>query len=209
MIQRVYDQCKQCALLNDVIVGTDDDRILEHVQNFGGKAMMTSAAHQSGTDRCNEVAQRLYANYDLIVNIQGDEPFINPEQISELVNVFNGTKIEIGTLAKKITNLNLLKDRSCPKAIFDKGGIALNFCREITTFPKKQPYFKHIGIYAYKTKILNEICKLPQSKNEKKERLEQLRWLDNGCEIKVGITTFESMSVDTPEDIIRIEAKMR
>ena len=93
--------------------------------------------------------------------------------------------------------------------MFDKDGIALNFCREITSFSKKQSYFKHIGIYAYKTKVLNEICKLTQSKNEKKEGLEQLRWLDNGCEIKVGITTFESMSVDTPEDIIRIEAKMR
>ena len=209
MIQRVYEQCKKCSLLSEVIVATDDQKIYNHVLEFGGKAMMTLKTHKSGTDRCNEVAQKLYANYDLIVNIQGDEPFINPKQISELVNVFNDPKIKIGTLAKKITNIDLLKDKNCPKAIFDKDGVALNFCREITSSSKNQSYFKHIGIYAFKTKVLNEICKLPQSKNEDCENLEQLRWLDNGCEIKVGITTFDSMSVDTPEDIIRIEAKMK
>ena len=209
MIQRVYEQCKKCSLLSKVIVATDDKRIYNHVLGFGGEAMMTSETHESGTERCNEVAQKFYVNYDLIVNIQGDEPFIDPKQISELVNVFNNTKIEIGTLAKKITNLDIIKDRNCPKVSFDKDGIALNFCREISDFSKKQSYFKHIGIYAYKTKVLNEICKLRQSNNEKKESLEQLRWLDNGCEIKVGVTTFESMSVDTPEDILRIEAEMR
>jgi len=209
MIQRVYEQCKKCSLLSEVIVATDDKKIYNHVLGFDGKVMMTSETHDSGTDRCNEVAQKLYANYDLVVNIQGDEPFINPEQISEVINLFNNPEIEIGTLAKKITNLDISKDRNCPKVIFDKDGVALNFCREIASFSKKQSYFKHIGIYAFKTKVLNEICKLPQSKKEKKESLEQLRWLDNGDEIKVGITTFESMSVDTPEDIIRIEAKMR
>lgn len=209
MIQRVYEQCRKCSLLSEIIVATDDKRIFNHVLEFGGKAIMTSKTHESGTDRCNEVAQKLYVNYDLIVNIQGDEPFINPEQVSEVVSLFRNSEIEIGTLAKEITNRDLLKDRNCPKAIFDGDGVALNFCRKITSFDKKQSYFKHVGIYAYKTKILNEICKLPQSKNEKKERLEQLRWLENRYKIKVGVTTFESMSVDTPEDILRIEAKMR
>lgn len=208
MIQRVYEQCKKCSLLAEVIVATDDKRILNHVLAFGGKAVMTSETHESGTDRCNEVAQKFYANYDLIVNIQGDEPFIKPEQISELITLFNSPEIKIGTLAKMINTLDVLKDKNCPKAIFKLDGIALNFCRVISSFSKKQPYFKHIGIYAYKTKVLAEICKLIQSKNEKKENLEQLRWLDNGYEIKVGVTMFESLSVDTPDDILRIEAKM-
>lgn len=209
MIQKVYEQSKKCSKLAEVIVATDDKRIYTHVLGFGGKAIMTSANHESGTDRCNEVVQKLYANYDLIVNIQGDEPFINPEQISEVIALFNNPKIKIGTLAKKITNRYLLDDKNCPKVIFNTDGIALNFCREISSFSKKQSYFKHIGIYAFKTKVLTEICKLPQSKNEKRDSLEQLRWLDNGVEVKVGLTTFESMAVDTPQDIIKIEAKMR
>ena len=209
MIQRVYKQCKKCALLNDVIVATDDKRIYNHVLKFGGKPMMTSKTHNSGTDRCNEVVRNLNKNYDLIVNIQGDEPYINPKQIESIINLFDNDATQIGTLAKKITDLDIIKNKNCPKAIFDKDGVALNFCRTITDFSSEYTYYKHIGIYAYKTKVLNEICKLSQSKNEKNESLEQLRWLDNGCEIKVGITTFESMSVDTPEDIIKIEAKMR
>ena len=209
MIQRVYEQCKKCSLLSEVIVATDDKKIYNHVLEFGGKAMMTSKTHESGTDRCNEVTQKLYKNYDLIVNIQGDEPFINPIQILELINIFNDATVEIGTLAKKITNLDLLKDKNCPKAIFDKDGIALSFCREITSISKKQSYFKHIGIYAYRAQTLAEICKLPSSENERIEQLEQLRWIDNKYKIKVGVTTFESLSVDTPEDIMKIIAQMR
>lgn len=209
MIQRVYEQCKKCSKLSDVIVATDDKRIYNDVIEFGGKVIMTSEKHKSGTDRCNEVAQKLYPNYDLAVNIQGDEPFINPKQISELISLFNDPQIKIGTLAERITNLDLLNDKNCPKAIFDKDGIALKFCREISSSYKRHSYFKHIGIYAYKIKSLNTICNLLQSESEKKERLEQLRWLDNGYEIKVGVTTFESISVDTPEDILKIEAKMR
>ena len=209
MIQRVYEQCKKCALLNDVIVATDDDRILEHVHSFGGKAIMTSTTHQSGTDRCNEVVQNLNKNYDVVVNIQGDEPYINPKQIEAIISLFDNEATRIGTLAKKIEHLDVLTDKNIPKAIFDTEGNALNFCRTITDFSSEYTYYKHIGIYAFRPNILKEICTLAQSENEKKYRLEQLRWLDNGCEIKVGITTFESMSVDTPEDIIKIEAKMR
>jgi 3-deoxy-manno-octulosonate cytidylyltransferase (CMP-KDO synthetase) len=208
MIQRVYEQCKKCSLLSEVIVATDDKRIYNHVLGFNGKAMMTSKTHDSGTDRCNEVAQKLYANYDLVVNIQGDEPFIHPEQINQIASLFSSSEITIATLAKEIKNPSLLIDINNPKAIFNNHGIALTFCRSIAKINPKQTYYKHIGIYAYRTQILAKICKLPPSKNEKAERLEQLRWIDNGYKIKIGITTFESLSADTPEDIEKIKAQM-
>lgn len=209
MIQRVYEQCKKCSLLDDVIVATDDDRILKHVIGFGGKAMMTSTTHQSGTDRCNEVMQNLAKNYDVVVNIQGDEPYINPEQINEIIRLFDDKKTQIGTLAKKIEDFDLLMDINSPKAIFDADGKALNFCRSITNYSAEQTHYKHIGIYAYRPTILKEICLLKQSENEQKEQLEQLRWLDNAYPIKVGITDYESLSVDVPEDILKLEDKMR
>mgnify|MGYP006217392865 CR=1 FL=1 len=208
MIQRVYEQCKKASSLSEVIVATDDDRIFNHVISFGGKALMTATTHLSGTDRCNEVIQSLATNYDIAINIQGDEPFINPEQINQIVSLFSSSEISISTLAKKIENPTLLTDVNSPKAIFDKNGIAQSFCRNITQIKPKQAYYKHIGIYGYRSQTLAEICKLPPSENEKTERLEQLRWLDNGYKIKVGITTFESLSVDTPEDIEKIKAKL-
>ncbi len=208
MIERVYEQCKKCELLSDVIVATDDKGILNHVQSFGGVAMMTSKDHQSGTDRCNEVVQKLNENYDVIVNIQGDEPYINPNQIKEIIDLFEEDKTQIGTLAKKITDIEIVDDENSPKAIFDKNRIALNFCRKIANISSECTYYKHIGIYAYRSEILTKICELEQSENEKRERLEQLRWLDNCYKIKVGITTFEALSVDTPEDIEKIEQQM-
>jgi len=209
MIQRVYEQCKKCTSLQEVIVATDDERILNHVINFEGKAIMTSKSHISGTDRCNEVAQKLNYNFDLIVNIQGDEPYINPKQIEEIISLFKTKKTQISTLAKKITNLDVLADENSPKAIFDSNGTALNFCRNIIQISSSHTYYKHIGIYAFRKKTLKDICKLPHSDNEKREGLEQLRWLDNGYEINVGITSYESISVDTPEDIVKIEQLMR
>ena len=209
MIQRVYSQCKKCTQLTKVIVATDDEKILNHVINFGGEAIMTSKSHKSGTDRCNEVVQKLNTNFNVIVNIQGDEPYINPKQIEEVILLFKNSKIQIGTLAKKIENKEMILDQNSPKAIFDRDGFALNFCRNITNTSNECDYYKHIGIYAFKKDILNDICKLQQSDNEKKERLEQLRWLDNGYEIKVGITSYDSISVDTPEDIVRIEQIVR
>jgi len=208
MIQRVYEQCKKANSLSAVIVATDDKRIFNHVLDFGGKAMMTSNSHPSGTDRCNEVIQSLNEKYDIAINIQGDEPFINPEQINQIVSFFSSPEIGISTLAKKIETLFLLTDVNSPKAIFDKNGIAQNFCRSITQIKPNQTYYKHIGIYGYRSQTLAKICKLPPSENEKTERLEQLRWLDNGYKIKVGITTFDSLSVDTPEDIEKIKAKL-
>jgi 3-deoxy-manno-octulosonate cytidylyltransferase (CMP-KDO synthetase) len=209
MIQRVYEQCKKASSLSKVIVATDDERIYNHVLSFGGKVIMTSNSHPSGTDRCNEVIQSLKEKYDVAINIQGDEPYINPEQIDQVASLFSSENVSIATLAKKIEDESIITDINSPKAIFDTNGIALNFCRSIAQIKPNQTYYKHIGIYGYRTQPLAEICKLPASKNEKIERLEQLRWLDNGYKIKVGITTFESLSVDTPEDIGKIKAQMR
>ena len=209
MIQRVYEQCLKSSKLTHVIVATDDDRIYNHVLDFGGKAMMTSKTHQTGTERCNEVVQRSEEKFDIIVNIQGDEPFINPLQIDEIIQLFDDSKIQIGTLAKKIDDMEIIEDENTPKAIFDKEGNALNFCRKISNTSAKATYYKHIGVYAYRKDVLEKICQLPHSKNEIRERLEQLRWLDNNYNIKVGITNFQTLSVDTPYDIEKIKAQMR
>lgn len=209
MIQRVYEQCKKSTKLNDVIVATDDSRIYNHVIDFGGKAIMTSEKHKTGTERCNEVAQKLKDKFDLIINIQGDEPYINPLQINDLIQLCKDSEIQIATLAKQINDVSIIKDKNTPKAIFDKGKNALNFYRDIDTISTKSSYYKHIGIYAYKKDVLNEICRLPESKNEIKENLEQLRWLDNNYTIKVGITNFETLSVDTPQDLEKIKDKIR
>ena len=209
MIQRVYEQCKKASSLSKVVVATDDEKIFNHVIDFGGQVMMTSESHISGTDRCNEVIQSLEEKYDIAINIQGDEPYINPEQINQVASLFSSKEISIATLAKKIVDKNIITDINSPKAIFNSNGIAFNFCRKITNPNKEKTYFKHIGIYGYLTEILTEICKLPPTENEIKERLEQLRWLDNKYLIKVGITTHEGLSVDTPKDIEKIKAQMR
>ena len=208
MIQRVYEQCKKASSLSKVVVATDDEKIFNHVIDFGGQVMMTSESHISGTDRCNEVIQSLDEKYDIAINIQGDEPYINPEQINQVASLFSSKEVSIATLAKKIEDQNIINDINSPKAIFNSNGIALNFCRKITNPNKEKTYFKHIGIYGYLTEILTEICKLPPTDNEIKERLEQLRWLDNKYTIKVGVTTHESTSIDTPEDIEKIKAQM-
>ena len=156
MIQRVYEQCKKSKKLTDVIVATDDAIIYDHVLKYGGKAVMTSKKHKTGTERCNEAAQSLTQNFDLIINVQGDEPFINPLQIDAVIQLFSDPKTQIGTLAKKINDASIIKDRNTPKAIFDKEQNALNFCREIDTISTKSSYYKHIGIYAYKKDVLEE-----------------------------------------------------
>ena len=141
---------------------------------------------------------------EIILNIQGDEPFINPNQIKELIKLFKNENTEIGTLAKKITANEFLNNPNNPKAIFDKNGNAINFCRNIKNPEKNTIYYKHIGIYGYRMEILTKICELKETDNEREEKLEQLRWLDNNYKIKIGITSYESISIDTPEDILRI-----
>lgn len=209
MIQRVYEQCMKSNTLNQVIVATDDNRILKHVMDFGGRAVMTSKKHKTGTERCNEIAENLNEKFNLIINIQGDEPYINPLQIDELVKLFRNPKTQIGTLAKEINDIEIIKNKNRPKAIFDNEGNALNFYRKISNIDSQIKYYEHVGIYAYKKDILQKICELPKSKNEIKENLEQLRWLDNNYKIKVGITHFQTLSVDTTQDIEKINEKMR
>ena len=209
MIQRVYEQCLKSNKLSDIIVATDDKRIYNHVLSFNGKVVMTTKTHKSGTERCNEAVKKLEKSYDIIVNIQGDEPFIDPLQIDEVTQLFNNPNIEIGTLAKKIEDIEIIKDENSPKAIFDDKGNAINFIRKIPIISNESTYYKHIGLYAYKSDVLQKICQLPPSKNELKEKLEQLRWLDNSFNIKVGITKYQSVSVDTTNDIKKIKEQMR
>ena len=207
MIHRVYEQAIKAKTLTEVIVATDDERIFKQVEAFGGKAVMTSANHQNGTERCAEVAQNLDA--DVIINIQGDEPFIQPEQIDLLSNVFKA-KLEatpIATLIKEHPLDGELRNSNRIKVVVNKYLDALYFSRSIIPFQRDSSkalsvkYYKHIGIYGFRKDVLLEVVKLPPSSLELAESLEQLRWLENGYTIKCAITTFESVSVDTPEDL--------
>ena len=209
MIQRVYEQSEKCELLSAVFVATDDDRIFESVMEFGGQVKMTTE-HNSGTERCNALFQDLEEKFDVVINIQGDEPCINPEQISQVATLFLDEDIAIATLAKQIKTANELLNENTVKVVFDENNFALNFSRFPIPNPKSfdaekwfvhNKFYKHIGIYGYRTKVLQEICKLEVTKNEISEKLEQLRWLDNNYKIKVGITILESQSVDVPKDI--------
>ncbi|WP_426668173.1 3-deoxy-manno-octulosonate cytidylyltransferase [Mucilaginibacter sp. McL0603] len=212
MIQRVYEQAKKCIHLSEVIVATDDDRIFEHVHEFGGKAVMTSPDHQSGTDRCAEVALK-HSEYDVIINIQGDEPYIDPEQITKLITCFNDANTQIATLIKKILTEQELHNTNSPKVIINKHSEAIYFSRSPLPHIRGQEpqnwlqhftYFKHIGIYGYRADILQQITKLPVSSLEKAESLEQLRWVENGYKIKVAETELETYAIDTPEDLKKL-----
>ena len=213
MIQRVYEQAQQSGHLTDVIVATDDERIFEHVKSFDGKVMMTSATHESGTDRCAEVIANIDDEYQIVINIQGDEPFIDPNQINQLCQCFDDEKTDIATLIKKIDSQEELFNPNKPKVVIDDNNFALLFSRSTIPHLKgedqenwlsKQEYFKHIGIYGYRTTILKKIAALPVSKLEQAEGLEQLRWLENGLNIKVAKTTFEAIAIDTPEDLEKV-----
>ncbi|MDB5022818.1 MAG: kdsB [Mucilaginibacter sp.] len=212
MIRRVYEQAKKCAGLTEVIVATDDDRIFKHVAGFGGLAVMTSANHQSGTDRCAEVAQ-MHPTYDVIINIQGDEPYIDPEQITKLINCFNDAGTQIATLIKKVLTNQELHNTNSPKVIINKYSEAIYFSRSALPHIRAQEpqnwlqhftYFKHIGIYGYRADILQQITKLPVSALEKAESLEQLRWIENSYKIKVAETELETYAIDSPEDLKKL-----
>lgn len=213
MIERVYRQAEKCSSLKEVIVATDDHRIEEHVRSFGGNVIMTSSSHQSGTDRCAEVISKV-SGYDVAINIQGDEPFINPSQIDRLCALFDDPNINLGTLVKRIHQQEELFNENSPKVVFDKNHMALYFSRQPIPFQRgaepaewlnKQAYFKHIGIYGYRVHTLNKITQLPISAFEKSEALEQLRWLQNGYRIKVAETDFETIAIDRPEDLDTIK----
>ncbi len=210
MIQRVYLQACKAKMLSKVIIATDDERIYNHVQSFGGQVIMTNHNHQSGTDRCAEVAM-FFQDMEAIVNIQGDEPFINPQQIDLVVQQLKqNTTINIATLAKKITKSAQLFSPNIVKVVFNKDNIAQYFSRSPIPFlrnVKKEDwlnegiFYKHIGLYGYRIETLLEIAKLPVSILEKAESLEQLRWLENGYKIGIGLTDIETIGIDTPKDL--------
>lgn len=212
MIQRVYEQAKKCKLLDDLIVATDDKRIFDTVKSFGGKVMMTSSKHQNGTERIEEVAQKICKPNDIVINIQGDEPFLAPTQITKLISCFKNDETEIATLVKRIQSKEELLNKNTPKVAKDKKGVAVTFSREPVggccgndSKAKNQyeTYFKHIGIYAFRFSVLKKLVKLHPTENELNEKLEQLRWLDNDYTIQTAETTTETVAIDTPEDLKR------
>ncbi|AVM57072.1 3-deoxy-manno-octulosonate cytidylyltransferase [Bacteroides heparinolyticus] len=215
VIQRVYEQV--AGILDDAYVATDDERIENTVKAFGGKVVMTSVRHKSGTDRCYEAYTRIGGNYDVIVNIQGDEPFIQASQLQVIKACFDTPSTQIATLVKPFTadnDFEALENVNSPKVVLDRNMKALYFSRSIIPYQrnadkkdwlKNHVYYKHIGLYAYRAEVLKEITSLPQSSLELAESLEQLRWLENGYSIKAGITEVETIGIDTPQDLERAE----
>lgn len=216
MVQRVYEQASKSTKLSKVIIATDDDRIYNAVRDFGGEAAMTSPQHQSGTDRCAEIIRNDSSNdWDVVINIQGDEPYIQPEQIDLLCSLFSSSDTQIATLVKKITSTDELFNHNNVKAILNKRSEAIYFSRSPIPYNKNFPeqdwlkystYYKHIGIYGYRTETLKTISELPKTNLEITESLEQLRWIENGYTIKAKITLQESIAIDTPDDIMKVKA---
>ena len=215
VIQRVYEQVS--GVMDDAYVATDDERIEAAVKAFGGKVVMTSVHHKSGTDRCYEAMTRIGGQFDVVVNIQGDEPFIQPSQLHSIQACFQDPATQIATLVKPFTpqdGLQALQNPNSPKVVLDKNRNALYFSRSVIPYLRgvdsaewlsRPTYYKHIGLYAYRTEVLKEITALPQSSLELAESLEQLRWLENGYVIKAGITEVETIGIDTPQDLQRAE----
>ena len=206
LIQRVYEQAKKSKLLSDVIIATDDKRILSHAEEFGGKAVMTSKRHRSGTDRIVEALKGVKS--DIVVNIQGDEPFIDPKDIDKALQpLMRDKKLNVSTLCVRMRNNNEVSNPNSVKVVFDKLNNAIYFSRGVIRYSekpdvKKNKYFKHIGLYAYRTDFLNKFARTPQSDLEKAEKLEQLRILEMGEKIKVIVTKNDTMGIDTKEDLI-------
>ena len=219
VIQRVYEQVS--SVLDSAYVATDDERIRQAVEAFGGKAVMTSPDHKSGTDRIEEAVQKIGGSFDVVINIQGDEPFIQRSQLEEIIRCFDDDETQIATLGKpfdKAQGFAAVENPNSPKIVVDNRGYALYFSRSVIPFIRGKetaewmdhyPFLKHLGIYAYRTEVLHEITRLSQSSLELAESLEQLRWLQNGYRIKVGLTDVETVGIDTPEDLERAEAFLK
>ena len=219
VIQRVYEQVS--SVLDCAYVATDDERIRQAVEAFGGKAVMTSPDHKSGTDRIEEAVRKIGGSFDVVINIQGDEPFIQRSQLEEIIRCFDDAETQIATLGKpfdKAQGFAAVENPNSPKIVIDNRGYALYFSRSVIPFIRGKetaewmdhyPFLKHLGIYAYRTEVLHEITRLPQSSLELAESLEQLRWLQNGYRIKVGLTDVETVGIDTPEDLERAEAFLK
>ena len=213
MIQCVYDQVKKTPEIDEVIIATDDDRIEEEVIRFGGKVIRTSPDHPSGTDRCFEAYQNLNRTFDFIINVQGDEPFIQPDQIRSLASILT-KNVQLATLIKKIEDDETLFNPNTPKILINSKGEAIYFSRQTIPYLRQYPdkkdwlqhhtFYKHIGMYAYRPDILKKITALKPSSLELAESLEQLRWLENGYAIQTAITTIETIGIDTPEDLKKV-----
>lgn len=215
MINRVYNQVSKA--IDNVAVATDDQRIFDHVLSFGGKAIMTRQDHRSGTDRCWEAYLNNGGNEDVIINVQGDEPFIQPEQIISLMQCFDDANTHIATLVKPFDSnecFSALENPNTAKVVFDENNNALYFSRSVIPYirgvekelwPSKHQYYTHLGMYAYRADVLKKITSIQPSTLEIAESLEQLRWLQNGLNIKVGITNHSSIGIDSPQDLERAE----
>ena len=220
VIQRVYEQA--VSVLPEAYVATDDERIFEAVEAFGGRAVMTRADHKSGTDRIEEAVEKIEESGEgkeegenlVVINIQGDEPFIQPSQIETLMHLFDDPETQIGTLGKRFETIEAVRNPNSPKIVADRRGFALYFSRSVIPYIRgkerqewfgEYPFLKHLGIYAYRREVLAEVTQLPQSSLEKAESLEQLRWLQNGYRIRVGLTDQETVGIDTPEDLEKAE----
>lgn len=217
MIQRVYEQCLKSSKLDKIVIATDDQLILDHVHSFGAEAIMTSTQHASGTDRCGEVAAN-FPDFDVLINIQGDEPMIDPSQIDLLCSCFDKINTQIATLVKIINSQEELYNENTPKVILNRNLEAVYFSRQTIPFLrgkesnswlKNHTFFKHIGIYGYRKQTLTEIIKLPMSSLELAESLEQLRWIENGYSIQTAITAMESQAIDTPADLKKLLAILK
>ena len=215
VIQRVYEQA--ISVLPEAYVATDDERIFQCVEAFGGHAVMTRTDHKSGTDRIQEAVEHIGTDADVIINIQGDEPFVQASQLQTLMQLFDDPTTQIGTLGKRFESMEAVQNPNSPKIVCDLRGFALYFSRSVIPFvrdvksqisnsPLPFPYLKHLGLYAYRREVLRQVTQLPQSPLEKAESLEQLRWLENGYRIRVGLTDVETVGIDTPEDLARAEA---
>ncbi len=216
VIQHVYEKAVQT--LGEAYVATDDERIARVVEDFGGQAVMTRTDHKSGTDRIEEAAEKIGTDADVIINIQGDEPFVDASQLQTLQTLFDDSETQIGTLGKRFDTMEAAENPNSPKIVCDRRGFALYFSRSVIPFVRGQeraawleyyPFLKHLGLYAYRREVLREVTQLPQSPLERAESLEQLRWLENGYRIRVGLTDVETVGIDTPEDLERAERFLR
>lgn len=217
MIRRVYEQAILCRDLAKVVVATDHKSILDHVLDFGGEAVMTASSHNTGTERCAEALEMIQASdnidYKLVINIQGDEPYLYPEQISEVVRCFSDPSVSIATLVREITNPEDITDPNVVKVVFDENHQVLYFSRQAIPYIRQKTsgaiisgvrFFEHVGIYGFRGDILSRLVLLPESQLERAESLEQLRWLQYGFRIFVRETNYQSISVDSPADLRKI-----
>jgi 3-deoxy-manno-octulosonate cytidylyltransferase (CMP-KDO synthetase) len=212
MIRRVYEGAGKSGLLTDLVVATDDQRIVDEVKNFGGKVVMTAGHHQTGTDRCAEVVDQLKESYDVVINIQGDEPLVDPRQLDSLLEIFRDETVMIATLASRSIELPDLMNPNRIKVVVNHEHKALYFSRSpIPNYANAKgeplavyPFLRHIGLYAYRTEVLKKISQLQPTALEQVESLEQLRWLYHGYSIKVVETTIETPNIDVPEDVEKV-----